>query len=181
MIKDNKKEKKGFSLIEVMMAIFLVSTGLVVIMSLLSMGIKNFVQNKNNLMASFLSQEGVELVRNIRDTNWVNGVSSFNGIGTGSGCRIDAYNFTSLSCGYSSFTLYYNSLVYRHSGTSSQKTKFSRKIIVENEAGGEQKIVTSVVIWGDRFPDNDDIDSEGCNSSTECAFSKISLTKWKEE
>lgn len=181
MFNKNVQKEKGFSMIEVMMATFLVSVGLVAVISLLSAGLRQSTLNKNNLIASFLAQEGVELVRNVRDTNWVNGEESFGGISNGNDCRAqaDAENSNNLSCGVSDFQLYFDS-VYEHSGSSSQETRFSRKIIIEDEAGGEQKIVTSIAIWGKDFPDNP-VDLDNCNSASQCAFSKISLTKWKEE
>lgn len=173
-------EKEGFSMIEIMVATFLVSVGLVAVLSLLGVGVRQATSNKNNLIAAFLAQEGGELVRNIRDTNWVNGKESFLGIDYVDNCTIDASSFNNLDCNSPDFSLYYDGSVYRNDGLESEKTIFSREIIMEDVAGGEQKLVTSVVVWGENFPSGD-VDEKNCNSGSRCAFSKISLTKWKEE
>jgi len=182
MFKFSKTKKApAFSLIEVMMAAFLMAVGLLATVSLLTIGVKKTSDNKYNLIASFLAQEGVELVRNIRDTNWLEGEETFSGIGEGN-CRIDASSDDNLVCGTSAFELYNgNSLIYKHSGNSQDKTRFSRKIIIANEASGEQKIITSVVVWGEDFPSGSLITTTNCNTANKCAYSKINLTKWQEE
>ena len=169
MVRKKQKHKKGFSLIEVMLATFLVSAGLTAVMALLSVGIKGTSDSKDQVVGSFLAQEGVELVRNIRDTNWLGGEESFMGLSNGD-YKIDPESSLSST---SDFGLNFYQNFYRHTGNG-EETKFSRKI--EIEGSDDQKIITSLVIWGDDFPE-----SSKCNLSTKCAYSKITLTKWKEE
>jgi len=69
-----KKQKNGFSILEIITAIFIIVTGLVGIMSLVIQNIQIQYINKNNLIASQLAQEGLELIRNKRDNNWLNGI-----------------------------------------------------------------------------------------------------------
>lgn len=61
--------RKGFGLIEVLIAIFLISVGLLAVLGLGS----NFIQSANylkmKLVASFLAQEGVETIRFAREAN----------------------------------------------------------------------------------------------------------------
>lgn len=68
----SKKNYKGFTLVEVMVVVSIAVVGLLGISSLSMQNIQ--VQNINNdeLVASMLAQEGVELMRNIRDNNWIN-------------------------------------------------------------------------------------------------------------
>ena len=61
----------GFTLIEVTAVIFIISIGLVGVLSLVLQNIKAGYINKNTLIASQLAQEGLELVRNLRDENWL--------------------------------------------------------------------------------------------------------------
>ena len=68
MKKGNKQS--GFSILEIIVIVFIVSLGLLGILSLTTQNIRVQYINKNNLIASQLAQEGLELVRNIRDTNW---------------------------------------------------------------------------------------------------------------
>ena len=75
--------QKGFSLLELLAAVFVLSIALVAIMNLIPriFFYNDFISNK--LIASYLSQEGIELVRNIRDTNWINGQPWDEGIDSG--------------------------------------------------------------------------------------------------
>lgn len=63
--------KKAFSLVEVITILFIVSVGLLGLMSLIIQNIQSQTYNKNNLIAYQLAQEGIELVRRVRDTNWL--------------------------------------------------------------------------------------------------------------
>jgi len=71
-LNSNKKyNNSGFSITEVVISIFIITIGLVGVLSLVNQNIKAQFINKNNLIASQLAQEGLELVRNIRDKNWL--------------------------------------------------------------------------------------------------------------
>lgn len=67
------KQKNGFSVLEVMVAVLIIAMGMVGVLSLVLQNIQVQHINKNNLIASQLAQEGLELVRNIRDDNWLDG------------------------------------------------------------------------------------------------------------
>lgn len=68
----NKKNNSGFTIIEAMIAIGLILVGIMGTITLInrSLGFTSNVFNK--LTASYLGQEGVEIIRNLRDTNWLN-------------------------------------------------------------------------------------------------------------
>ena len=70
-----KKIGQGFSLVEVVVILFIMSLGLVGILSLIVQNIQSQNYNKNNLVAYQLAQEGVELIRKVRDTNWREGLA----------------------------------------------------------------------------------------------------------
>jgi prepilin-type N-terminal cleavage/methylation domain-containing protein len=65
------KPKKGFSIIEVLIAISIISIGLVGLLTLMNSNISANSVNKNKIVAAQLAQEGAELTRKIRDTNWL--------------------------------------------------------------------------------------------------------------
>jgi hypothetical protein len=56
---------------EAIVAIFVITTGLVGILSLVSQTIASSTFSKDKLIAAYLAQEGIEIIRNIRDTNWL--------------------------------------------------------------------------------------------------------------
>lgn len=65
------KQKNGFSLVEVVVAVGIMAIGMVGVLSLVIQNIQVQSVNKNFLIASMLAQEGLELTRNTRDANWL--------------------------------------------------------------------------------------------------------------
>jgi type II secretory pathway pseudopilin PulG len=85
--------QKGFSILEVMAAVYIISMGLVGILSLMSFSYNVKYENKNNIIASMLAQEGLELIRNTRDSNFLTeGTEYDDGISSG-GVRIFIIDF----------------------------------------------------------------------------------------
>lgn len=62
---------KSFTLIEVLIAVFLLTVGAVGAVHAITRVVAVIEISSSQLMASYLAQEGIELVRNIRDTNWL--------------------------------------------------------------------------------------------------------------
>src|SRR3989338_5479549 len=65
--------KKGFSIIEVIISVFVIAVGLVSIIGLIAGSLRESINSRNQTIAANLVQEGVELVRNVRDNNWASG------------------------------------------------------------------------------------------------------------
>ena len=65
-----KQKKPAFSLIEIIIVLFIISMGLIGILSLIVQNIQSQDYNRSNLIATQLSQEGIELIRRVRDTNF---------------------------------------------------------------------------------------------------------------
>ncbi len=78
-IKNNSinKNEKGFSLLEVIFAMTIITSGIISILSLFNYNLKAEVINKNKLVATYLAQEAIEVVRQTRDNIWFNGDDSF--------------------------------------------------------------------------------------------------------
>jgi type II secretory pathway pseudopilin PulG len=67
-----KKNLGGFTLIEVIIAIFLITVGMVGVLIAIQQVFPSIRIVSSQLTAVYLAQEGIEIVRNIRDTNWLN-------------------------------------------------------------------------------------------------------------
>ena len=65
------KNNLGISILEVVVAMMIITMGMVGVLSLVIQNVEAQYINKNILMASGLAQEGLELVRNVRDLNWL--------------------------------------------------------------------------------------------------------------
>ena len=71
-----KQNKNGFSLIEVIVAIGIVTVGLITIISLFNQNLKSEIRNKNKLTAIYLANESIEIVRQKRDNTWFEGIAA---------------------------------------------------------------------------------------------------------
>lgn len=144
--------KKGFSLIEVLVALLVLSVGIAAIAILMVKNIKDLQISKNQIIASMLAQEGIELVRNLKDNNKTTFISGpVPGKANGDNYTIDKEDAL-----LSDFTtggdqkLYLNSGFYTHNAAGTP-TKFSRKIKIYNYYDPANNIaqveVTSYVSW----------------------------------
>jgi Tfp pilus assembly protein PilV len=64
---------KSFTLIETIVAVFVLTTGILALSSLISYFISSSSFSNQKLVAAYLAQEGVEIVRNIRDSAYISG------------------------------------------------------------------------------------------------------------
>jgi type II secretory pathway pseudopilin PulG len=71
----NKKNnnEKGFSLLEVIIAVGITSFAFVGIMAIFASNIRVELGNRDRITASYLAQEGVEVIRQLRDISWFTG------------------------------------------------------------------------------------------------------------
>ncbi|HNX11195.1 MAG TPA: type II secretion system protein [bacterium] len=96
-----KYNQPAFSLLETIVVLFIVTVGLLGVLTLVVNSQKTKTLNKNALVAQYLAQEGMELIRNVRDTNWLENTTStpvawnryIEGSPTGSNYRVDYLTF----------------------------------------------------------------------------------------
>ncbi len=171
--------QKGFSFVEVIISLFVLSVGFLGIVNLSMVTLQNSYLQRDAIVASMLVQEGMELVYNVRDTNLAKSDTAFTNMSGGT-YRI-SFESSSLTSGSYQLSLD-NSGFYGYSGVT--PTKFSRKIIIEDISGGsvQSRRVTSVVVWGGSpFPAV--IDAGHCGKSVpnpsgpmiHCAFTQAEL------
>ncbi len=146
MILFNQKKQKGFTLIELMITIFVIAIGLIGVMTLIQNTLRSASFVKLNLIASYLAQEGIELTRNVRDINWIEGENWNEGLSDGS--YIMDYNDNSLSSYSDVFLNIDNNGFYSYE--SGNKSKFKRRITINQMIdvdGNEYLEVESDVSW----------------------------------
>ena len=71
--------QKGFTLLETIVALAILSAAIVGPMSLVSRGISGARISKNRIIASYLAQEGMEIVRGIKEQNAIAGNTDYTG------------------------------------------------------------------------------------------------------
>jgi prepilin-type N-terminal cleavage/methylation domain-containing protein len=145
--------KKGFTVIEVMVALFIIVTGIVGISGLLSQTVASSSLVSSKLIAGYLAQEGIEIVRNIRDSNWLEQRSEpaiFWDQGIPVGNWEADYQSISLSspfAGSGSYLKIGNSNgLYSYS--AGQTTKFKRKITINKDT--DVIMITVTVFWDEK-------------------------------
>ena len=154
------KSEKGFSLAELIIVLGILTMGLLGIVSLILQNMQVENLTKNYLIASVLAQEGVEVVRNIRDENWITNppVDWLLDIDPGTfavdSFAVDYRGRSSVNTapninGDTGTQLFLNSSnLYSHFSTI-RDTGFYRLITVEDKT--DYILVTSDVMWRGRF------------------------------
>jgi len=165
-------QSKGFTILEVTTAIFILTVGVGAALSLMNQTLSLGSVIKQKLIASYLAQEGIEIVRNIRDTNWLQSRDSGKSSPWDDGllCAfppcdweadystvtfLDTADFEQCSSPGSNCRDYNETFLnidtdgfYSYEISDSQ-TKFKRKIIIEKPSADEIKVIVDVT-WEER-------------------------------
>ena len=149
-VKKISNVRGGFTLIEIIIAISVLSFGIIAVYEAFFAVVILTNNNASRFTASYLAQEGLEIVRNIRDNNFINNATWSSGLLTGVcvvGCQADykiqdassllAYNNTFLGLNADGFYSY---------DFGSTPTIFKRKITVSAVLGTIDIIKVDVLI-----------------------------------
>lgn len=161
------ENEKGFLIIEAIVAIFVVGVSMVAFITVLSAAFRQNINNRDYAIASGLAQEGVELIRNIRDNNWKENGTAFDSTGTykfpdsnssGKCYEIDINDAVPTALSNCSSSLRKLSLgkytrsgdsgyvyLYLYPSSGSGNTKFSRRITVKGTS--DDRTISSEVFW----------------------------------
>jgi len=139
---NKSKNQEGFTLVELMIVVLIVSIGMAGAMDLF---FRIFIFSRlisEKLTAAYLAQEGIEITRNIRDVNWLQNNDWDFGIG---GARRQAdYNDESLAI-YQDTYLKIDNGFYNHD--SGENSKFKREINIEKQE--DEILIVVTVRWDD--------------------------------
>ncbi len=165
-MKTSLTQKRGFTLVEAMVAISILSLAVTGPLVIASKGLDSAIYAKDQITAFYLAQEAIEYVRNVRDTNRITGAAWLNGLdaclpdasGNLQPCEIDARktDFTSPgaiqvcpvgTCDPLTFDADNTSSWYGMYGYGiGNPTKFTRTITIDNRAGASKQAAVSVTI-----------------------------------
>lgn len=187
------QSRRGFSMLEMLIAGFILSVGLIGTLQLVAKSMSNSTDARNHVIASSLAQEGLELVRNIRDnsTSLVTEPpgSFFNfpneNVETVDNCKVQKSSTSILSseCGANDKKLYIDGNGFYVHTVSANTTKFQRKIRLQyqDSTGSEtssdnntpgvgdddayQVNIRVAVTWATNFPTDsyNDLDADPAN------------------
>ena len=165
------KVANGFSLVEVLFSLLVLTLGIVGVVLIMTANIKVYVEAKNQIIAAQLVQAGTELVKNLNDNGqFTDGTSYLN-------YKVDANVSTSpatirfVSAG-TNYQLYLDSNgFYSHTSSGGTSTKYIRRIDIDGTSAVGQRKVTSKVAWDGTgtFPAT-------CNISSKCISSVLVIS-----
>jgi type II secretory pathway pseudopilin PulG len=156
MIKNKSQKNKGFTLLEALVAVSILMVAVVAPITIAQKGLSSAIYTKNQMIASYLAQDAIEYVKNMRDENILNDADWLYGfdncLGTYS-CSVDTKEL--LASGVLEDE---DKLIKRQvSGDdfefygydSGEDTSFKRKVNIQERISGEEAIINVVVRWDD--------------------------------
>ncbi len=159
-------KNQGNTIVETLIAVGVISVGLIGVISLVVGAVSASSKSKNVIVANNLAREGIEVVRSLRDSNWLNkGVAYDDGIlppdlnDNGSVyCRnlfepdLNQWSLEKFAEGAApkdlfddKYQLYFSDSDYYHyDGIENNQTEYWRVIIITKNSSSEFKIVSKV-------------------------------------
>lgn len=161
MIKIKHTTEKGFTIIETLVALSIFTFSILGLIVITSRGIADTNYAKNKLIASYLAQEGVEMVRNMRDSKALDGgvladttgtvLGGCYAVGTVTGCDIDSAtlaiescSLASRSCGPLRYDVATGLYVMGSTNSALPETPFSRLVTIRDISPFEIEITVTV-------------------------------------
>jgi prepilin-type N-terminal cleavage/methylation domain-containing protein len=151
---------KGFTLIETMVAVFLLATAIAGPITIAAKAVISTTVARNQIVAFFLAQDGVEYVRYKRDSNklakvgWTTGLGSCTSTTGATLCTVDSVTDTVAACTSNICSnLYYDATAGSYGyDVSKAPTIFKRTVSIKNDPSGTtpyEALVTVTVSWSD--------------------------------
>lgn len=155
--------KSGFTIIELIVTVFILSIAVIGVFGAFSIMVILTTNIADRLQAAYLAQEGVEIIRNIRDSNWLE-MDSNAGAGAwddglslcegGSVCQVD---YTTTGSDSNPVVPWQENSYLKIDKDNSfygygdgEKTKFRRKITVDDSIEPYLMKVTVEVFWDEK-------------------------------
>lgn len=139
----------GFTLVEVLVTIFIFGLALTATSFVLSANLRSASAIRNNFLASGLVQEGIEITRNLRDKEWF--LTNSFGASIPDGSYRVQWNSQSLIIFGSNPNLKKDISTGIFSYDSGNDTIFTRTVVISTVVPGVEKKIVVTVNWNDRI------------------------------
>jgi prepilin-type N-terminal cleavage/methylation domain-containing protein len=154
-IQKKKLKARGFTLVETLVAVAILMISIAGPLVVASKGLNAAIFARDQMMASYLAQESLELIKNIRDNNVVVGDSWVDGIemcvSQAAACDLTASDFELTTCNGNAggCQLYYDPTRGYNSRSAGRETIFKRYfyLVDEENTSIPEKRVKVVVKW----------------------------------
>lgn len=143
---------KGFSLVETLVALAILLVAVVGPISLIGDSLHKIYYARDEMVAINLAQEGVEVVRQMKDSNMLSAVAGVPPWDSGlapTNYIVDAWNSSApLNSNVTDKKVYIDAItgLYRQ-GVAGTATQFTREVVITDVVPGVEKNVTSTVTW----------------------------------
>jgi len=145
--------RRGFTLVEMLVAILLLSFGIAGPLTVASQSIASSRYARDQVIAYNLAQEAVEYIRNLRDNrslesedndNWLSYLSPCLG---GVSCTVDTLTGSLGAVSGESNVLWSDGFVYGHSSSGRAQSSFRRQFTISESPTNVEAVVTVTVTW----------------------------------
>lgn len=183
-IQKNRSKNDGFTIIETLVAITILMISIAGPLTVAHKGLTSALYARDQMIASYLAQDAIEYIKNLRDNNLLKGQAWNDGFsncvsqgGVTTYCIVDTYGGTpspganngiQLKSGQNA-TLYTSPKGYTHYSIDTQKTSFSRYFyLVPSGAAGagddESNLIVKVDWVTNNVPNSINVSSSIFNS-----------------
>lgn len=155
--------RKGFTLVETLIAIAVLSLAVTGPMTIAQKSISSAIYARDQITAYYLAQDAIEYVRNVRDTNrlknnngevvdWLDGLSECEGAGCVINTNLSSSEPDAISIANSSNEKMYfdkdDLFIYNHQNlTGFVLTNLSRRVVVDEVEDGREADITVSIWW----------------------------------
>lgn len=165
-LKNKKMSTSGFTLIEALVAISILMISVAGPLVAASTGLQNSMYARDQIVAFYIAQEGIEMIRAVRDGNALNNTPWLTGIAAsctavGGACGIDIRNRNFIDCTGAlkpSCNIYYDSKgliaggsgvrgIYSHVSGGTQQTVYNRTITISPIVANQESTIDVTVTW----------------------------------
>ncbi len=159
-LKQKNKKNRAFTLVETLVAISIFTVSILGMMSVLASGVSNTNYAKRKMTAAYLAQEGIEYIRNMRDTfvlypqvsgnSWTGFRSRLSSCNSNDGCSFDVvFPHGVRGCNNpNDCKLYVNENGGYDTSSTGSDSGFSRKIWMVTFPGDQDQVkIFSKVEW----------------------------------
>lgn len=149
-----RERQKGMTFLELMIAIFVLIVGISGTVGLIQRTISSASMAASQLKGAYLAQEGIEVVRNIRDSSWVRDADWLENIDANCSCCEVTYDhdgntgMTLCSGGEPRQLTYFNGFYGYSTDPSAEESVFSRRI--RTSMAADHLRVEATIFWLER-------------------------------
>lgn len=140
--------KKGFTLIETLVAISVLLLSLAGPLSIASKSLQSAYYARDQITAFYLAQEGVEYVRAVRDQNYLGGSEWLTGLSecVDAACTVDFPNFEHAACSGACSPVLIGTISGLYNHQAGDASIYTRSVTIETIPSVTDEVIIAVTV-----------------------------------